>query len=103
MREVTVDPAALLDVIGAAEFYERERPGLGKIFRKFVKDAFLKISKQPQLYAYIMKPYRGYHMEKFPYTVYFRETENKLHILAVFHQRRHPDFWKDRLKDLLEN
>ena len=48
------------------------------------------------------KPYRGYFLDKFPFTVYYRETEDGIHILAVLHQRRHPDYWRDRLRDAPE-
>ena len=99
MRNVTVDPAAIQDVADAFKFYNRERQGLGKIFREYVKTAFRKIANQPTLYAYIMKPYRGHFMDKFPFTVYYREIEDDIHILAVLHQRRHPDYRKDRIKD----
>lgn len=102
MRKVTVDPAAIQDIAEASRFYNRERQGLGKIFREFVQTALRQVAKQPDLYAYIAKPYRGYFMDRYPFTVYYRETEDGIHILAVLHQRRHPDYWKERLKDNAE-
>jgi plasmid stabilization system protein ParE len=102
MRDVTVDPAAIQDIAEASGYYNREREGLGKIFREYVKTAIKQIAKQPHLYVYIAKPYRGYFLDKFPFTVYYRETEDGIHILAVLHQRRHPGYWKDRLKDSSE-
>ncbi len=102
MRDVTVDPAAIQDIAEASGYYNREREGLGKIFREYVKTAIKQIAKQPDLYVYIAKPYRGYFLDKFPFTVYYRETEDGIHILAVLHQRRHPDYWKDRLRDAPE-
>ncbi len=100
MRKVTVDPAALEDIAEASRFYNRAKPGLGKVFREFVKTAFKKIAKQPELYVFIAKPYRGHYMDKFPFTVYYRETEESVHIMAVLHQHSHPDRWKQRLKIL---
>lgn len=100
MIKVTVDPLAIEDIAEASRFYNREMPGLGKIFRKYVKAAFNRIAGQPELYVYIMKPYRGYYMEKFPFTVYYRTTAVEIRILAVLHQHRHPDYWKARLKDI---
>jgi plasmid stabilization system protein ParE len=100
MRKVTVDPAALEDIAEGSRFYNRAKPGLGKVFREFVKSAFKKIAKQPELYVFIIKPYRGHYMDKFPFTIYYRETEESVHIMAVLHQHSHPDRWKQRLKNL---
>jgi len=101
MRRVTVDPAALDDIVATSRFYNRAKPGLGKVFREFVKSAFKKIAKQPELYVFITKPYRGHYMDKFPFTIYYRETvEESVHIIAVLHQHSHPDHWKQRLKNL---
>ena len=51
MRKVTVDPAAIQDIAEASRFYNRERQGLGKIFREFVQTALRQVAKQPDLYA----------------------------------------------------
>lgn len=97
MRKVLVDPAVIQDIQEASDYYNREQPGLGKTFRNYVENAFEKIAKQPAIYKFMFKPYRGCILDKFPFIVYFRETADMVYIIGVFHQRRHPDRWRERL------
>ena len=38
-------------------------------------------------------------VQRFPYYVYFREAGEGVQILAVVHNRRHPDVWREGLSD----
>jgi hypothetical protein len=38
-------------------------------------------------------------MTRFPFSVYYRVLPDDLQILAVKHDKRHPDYWRDRLKE----
>jgi len=48
------------------------------------------------------KNIRGSVILKFPYTIFYAKIDTVIYIVAVAHHRQHPDYWKDRMKDIPE-
>jgi len=46
------------------------------------------------------KEYYRRYLRDFPYTLIYKPKEDAVYILAVAHQSRHPDYWKERIKDV---
>ncbi|MBP88756.1 MAG: hypothetical protein CMJ64_18930 [Planctomycetaceae bacterium] len=40
---------------------------------------------------------RRYLLERFPYFVVYRETEEKLQVIAIAHGKRKPGYWRRRV------
>jgi plasmid stabilization system protein ParE len=36
-------------------------------------------------------------LKRFPYSVYFVADDEQIEVIAVLHQHRHPDTWRNRL------
>lgn len=50
----------------------------------------------PELGAPYRTKYRRLPMARFPYSIVYSIEPDAVWILAVAHQRRRPDYWKDR-------
>ena len=92
-------PDAETELIQAAKFYEERVLGLGAQFLGAAERAILLILEAPERWRIIEKNVRGYSMPRFPYAIYYRAFPDHLRILAFKHHRRHPDYWRYRLRD----
>ena len=97
MTEVNLLSAALLDLRRAVEFYSRERPGLGAEFLREFEDASDVLGSHPEIGSPIRGGARKFLLKRFPYMLVYRIELQQVLILAVAHQRRHPDIWLRRL------
>ena len=68
-----------------------ERPCLNRLIL-FVS----RLAKSPGRYAIVRGNIRRCMLRRFPYGVYFRETNDEIRILVIKHHSRHPDYGLDR-------
>lgn len=94
-QRLIVRPKAELD-IGAAIWYEHERPGLGDRFLDELDELFERIERSPLLFPETENGVRRGLMRRFPYGVYFVIGSRRTVVLAVLHLHRQPSTWKDR-------
>ena len=87
----------------AAEWYERERPGLGDEFIEQVSKGLETIASQPEAWpAWIEQTgtsLRRFVLPRFPYSVIFAARERELFVVAVAHGKRQPKYWASRVDD----
>lgn len=96
--EFKVRPEAQDDIEAAALWYETQREGLGDGFVSEVDALIDRICCDPLQFPVIEPPVRRGVLHRFPYAVYFvAEEEGGGAVLAVLHQHRDPDTWRDRL------
>jgi len=46
---------------------------------------------------FIWKQYRRYNIPKFPHALIYRVSGSTVHLIALMHERCHPDYWKTRI------
>ena len=86
------------DIRRAIAWYENEKPGLGKQFNLGLITVFQKILKSPSQFPVVFNDFRKARLPKpFPYKVIYWIHEDVVYIIAVAHDKQHPDFWKDRI------
>lgn len=90
-------PDAEVEIVEAAQFYERRVPGLGHRFLHELDRAITKILETPGRWRMVEEGVRRFVMQDFPYALYYRTEGEYLRILVVQHHSRHPDYWKYRL------
>lgn len=85
-------PGAEADLLAAAEFYERKRPGLGVDLVAAVERAIASIEDAPSAQPLFRqdRPLRKYTLARFPCILVFREDEAEITALAVVHGRKRP-------------
>ncbi|OJV17511.1 MAG: hypothetical protein BGO21_13685 [Dyadobacter sp. 50-39] len=90
-------PEAILDISEASEYYESEKPGLGRRFKALVKGKLILIKESPLIYEVKYGDVRFAMVDFFPYSIHFT-VNSPAHIIqvhAVLCQYRNPSkFWK---------
>lgn len=85
LREAAVD-----DIEDAQRWYDRQAPGLGPRFVAAIERTLLLIENNPVAYQVVEEPIRRAVVRKFPYNVFYILEEDRVVVLAVFHQAMDP-------------
>lgn len=93
---VIILPKAQANILQTRAWYENESPGLGDRFWDVLHQALL---QYPSIYTPVGKEARMALVKRFPYKVFFiaNEAAQRIEIVAVVHNKRHPRVWKRRL------
>jgi plasmid stabilization system protein ParE len=96
VTKVDVHRRATAEMIEAAQFYERQRPGLGLRFIRAIEDASQRVAESPEAGPLLGQRDRRRLVTGFQYSIVYRIEEQRVLVLAVMHQRRKPGYWKWR-------
>lgn len=96
MISVEFRPAAAADLEEAAEWYETKRKGLGDEFLDAVRATLDSIAENPRIYRVLYRDTRRALVRRFPYGIYFRESDNRILVVACMQVRRRPSRWQSR-------
>ena len=94
-----LNPGAQRDYLEALVFYGTSRRQVGLDFEAAFQSIVQRICESPRMYPVIHPPdYRQARMgRRFPHSIYYREVEGGILIVAVHHPRREPGYWLARL------
>lgn len=81
----------------AFDYYEAQLSGLGHEFVAAVEQQLERVVENPALYQVMHRGVRRAVMRRFPYGVFYLFEEGAVVVLAVEHQARDPEHWKQRL------
>jgi plasmid stabilization system protein ParE len=95
---LALSPAAEDDLHDAAGWYDEQQSGLGDVFLRSVDACFARIKRFPRGFPADDDGNRSALLHRFPYVVLFRIQEKRLEVIAVWHGRRDPESWKERLR-----
>jgi toxin ParE1/3/4 len=97
IREVIIRPEAEAEMTEAYDWYEDRVPGLGSGFLLSVDAILHAIARTPQRYPVVHKGIRRALTRRFPFEVFFLDGESRVVVLAVFHVKRNPENWQERV------
>lgn len=80
----------------AAEYFERESPGLGAAFIAAVEACVAEIVEYPEAGTLLSGAVRRRLVRRFPYSVLYSIKPDHIRVLAVMHAKRRPMYWIDR-------
>ena len=89
-------PEAEEEFNAAIDYYEDREIGLGYDFSVEVFTAIHNILNYPEAWPVVEDDVRRCLVNRFPFGVLYSVEHKDIFILAVMHQRRHPDYWKNR-------
>ncbi len=84
------------DLKEAFEWYERQRNGLGQAFLEEIGKTLSLIQAFPSADPHMYKTCRRTLSRRFPYAIYYVHEHSDIVVIAVLHQRRHPQHWQGR-------
>ena len=96
MNQPQFHPKAQAEFERSALFYDGKFPGLGLEFAAEVQTAVAFAFSHPEAGAPAADGLRRVVVRRFPYSVVYRAIGERIYIIAVAHQRRHPNYWNDR-------
>ena len=89
-------PQAEAELLGARDWYEEQRVGLGEAFAMQVDSVLARIVQAPLAYPRVQGETRRALVRRFPYAIYFHARPDEIVVLGVIHGRRHPRRWHSR-------
>jgi len=81
----------------AFDWYEQQRAGLGVEFLISVAEILENIGSFPKAYEIVFDDVRRAVVHKFPYLVLYIIEPSQVVVMAVFHSKRDPQVWQDRV------
>ncbi len=81
----------------AFDWYEQQQAGLGVDFLMCVAEVLERIESFPEAWEIIFENVRRAVVRKFPYLILYVVEPNQVLVLAVFHSKRDPQIWRDRV------
>jgi plasmid stabilization system protein ParE len=80
----------------AADYLNRESPGLGEVFLDDLRHAIDLVASHPEIASIVKGRVRQRPLRKFPYSLRYSVVGEEIRILAVMHQHRRPFYWRHR-------
>ena len=93
---VSFHSLAKLELKEAAQYYERESPGLGEAFVTEVERSTDEIVRNPEAGLVVAGAVRRRLIRRFPYALLYRVKAPQIRILAVMNLKRRPAYWVGR-------
>ena len=97
MSTARFHPAARIELLEAARFYESRLAGLGIAFVAEVERVSAFVVSRPAVGAPLGEQLRRLSLRRFPYTVIYRPARDDIEIIAIAHQHRRPGYWRGRV------
>ena len=95
--KVEYHPAVESELREIQRYYEERSHELGMQFVDEFERQVLAIAATPERWMAVVADIRRCLMRRFPYIIYFRRVgADRIRITVVKHQRRHPDFGRER-------
>ena len=93
-----IRPEAEADLAEAYTWYEERVPRLGSDFLLNIEAALSSIQRNPEAYPLIYKNVRRCLTRHFPFGIFCVFKGEKIIVVAVFHAKRDPRKWRERVK-----
>ena len=90
-------PEAESDIAEAFNYYQAQLSGLGAEFVATLERQLELLSENPLQYEVRYRGVRRAVMRRFPYAIFYLFEGESVVVLAVEHQARDPEHWKQRL------
>ena len=90
---------AKADVRAAAQWYEKQRTGLGREFVAEIDRTLDRLAENPFMQKVLHREARRAIVHRFPYGVFYRVEGDRIIVFCVIHLHRDPAAWKKRMPE----
>jgi plasmid stabilization system protein ParE len=98
MKRVVFHPDAKAEANGAIDWYLARNESAAFDFAAGLRAAYSALRKNPNMFPAYLRGTRRVILDRYPFSVVFREVSSGLQIVAVAHAKRRPGYWSKRLK-----
>ena len=91
-------PDAEAEFVASFQWYYDRNPDAADAFEIELDSALNLIAKNPGTWPQYLHQTQKFVLRHYPFNLVFRNSSERIEIIAVAHQRRKPGYWKDRLK-----
>jgi len=96
VAEVDFLPQAEADYLQARAWYLARSPQAAVGFDAAVDVALTAIGKTPERWTLCDDRHRFYVMRRYPYSIIYRTTADRVLVVAIAHTSRSATYWRDR-------
>lgn len=98
--KIKIDSDAILDILEATDWYNKQSPGLGSRFQKQVKQQINSLKLNAGSFSIQYKDVRCMIIKKFPFLVHFtiENSTTTVNVFAIIHTSRNPTIWEEKRK-----
>lgn len=93
---IWLHPEAIQEARAAREWYSIRNAEAADVFMAELDTAIERIEEDPLQWPAYLGRTRRYLLRRFPFSVIYREANDRIEILAVAHGRRRPGYWLGR-------
>ena len=93
---IWLHPDAIREARAARQWYELRSADAADAFMAELDRAIELIEQGPRQWPPYLGETRRYLLQRFPFFVVYRETANRVEVVAVAHGRRRPGYWRGR-------
>jgi len=85
-------------ILADSLYYNMQQLELGKKYLDEINEKITLLTKHPRIAPKIDENYRKITLHKFSHSIVYaiNEQKNEIVVLAIQHQKQHPDTWKNR-------
>jgi len=96
-RHLDIHPEAIAEAQAANRWYRERSASAAEAYFAELDLAVEAIAENSELWPRYVHGTRRYIPHRFPFYLVYRETADRLEIIAVAHGRRKPGYWKTRI------
>jgi plasmid stabilization system protein ParE len=94
-----IHPDAEQETKDAFDYYEERSFQAAENFLLELKAYRKHAVKHPLTGHPVHERYRRINLKRFPFAIIYRPDGESIFIIAIIHEKRHPDYWKHRIAD----
>ncbi|WP_395737816.1 type II toxin-antitoxin system RelE/ParE family toxin [Prosthecobacter sp.] len=97
MKPVVFHPEAIQELDDAVAYYAERSFKAASAFEAAIEIGVNSIAQNASRHAFFCgTSKRAFRLARFPYLIIYEELPGHVWVNAVAHERRHPDYWKNR-------
>ena len=97
-KPVRFHPEAEQDYLSSLAWYKDRSSDAALDFESAFQRAVSAIAEAPERWPVYISRCRRYVLHQFPFSIVYRNLEEKVFVLAVAHGHRRPGYWRERLR-----